>query len=61
MSNDLVKINRKLLELLCPERGYFGRVFTWGKDQQNMNLSVMNYQKIFFQHCKICQRYKEEK
>jgi len=25
------EINQKLLELISPERGYFGRVFTWGQ------------------------------
>jgi len=31
MPNDLIKTNRKLVELLSPERGYFGRVLTWGQ------------------------------
>lgn len=31
MSNDLEKINRKLVEILSQEKGYFGRVFTWGQ------------------------------
>jgi len=31
MSNDVVKINQVLIEILGPKRGYFGRVFTWGQ------------------------------
>jgi hypothetical protein len=31
MLNDLIKTNRKLVELLSPERGYFGRVPTYGQ------------------------------
>ena len=31
MANDLSKINQKLKEILGPEKGYFGRVFTWGQ------------------------------
>lgn len=28
---DLSKINQKLKEILSPEKGYFGRIFTWGQ------------------------------
>jgi len=31
MTNDLSKINQKLKEILSPEKGYFGRIFTWGQ------------------------------
>jgi len=31
MLPDLLKINQKLKEILGPEKGYFGRVFTWGQ------------------------------
>ncbi len=31
MSDDLVKINQRLIEILSPKRGYFGRVYTWGQ------------------------------
>ena len=31
MSEELIKINQKLIEILSPERGYFGCVFTWGQ------------------------------
>ncbi len=30
MQNDLVEINQKLVEILSPERGYFGRIYTFG-------------------------------
>jgi hypothetical protein len=29
--NDLVKMNDRLVEILSPESGYFGRIFTWGQ------------------------------
>ena len=31
MPNDLVKIHQQLIELIGPERGYFGRVPTYGQ------------------------------
>lgn len=31
MISDLEKINKKLVEVLGPERGYLGRIFTWGQ------------------------------
>ncbi len=31
MSDSLVKINQKLIEVLSKEKGYFGRVYTWGQ------------------------------
>ncbi|MBI5530233.1 MAG: hypothetical protein HY918_01905 [Candidatus Doudnabacteria bacterium] len=34
MSEQNEKINRKLIEVLSPESGYFGRVHSWGQEQQ---------------------------
>ena len=31
MSDELLKINQKLIEILSQESGYFGRVDTWGQ------------------------------
>jgi len=31
MANNLSKISQKLKEILGPEKGYFGRAFTWGQ------------------------------
>lgn len=37
MSNDLEKINRKLVEIFSQEKGYFGRVFSWGQGSTEYN------------------------
>lgn len=31
MPDDLLKINQKLIEILSQDKGYFGRVYTWGQ------------------------------
>jgi len=30
MTTDIIKINKKLIDILSPKKGYFGRVATWG-------------------------------
>ena len=31
MTNDIARINQNLIEILSPEKGYFGRIYTWGQ------------------------------
>jgi len=48
MSNDLEKINRKLVEILSQEKGYFGRVFTWGQGPAEYEYIGYEFTEDFF-------------